>query len=188
MVTYVQTADASDIAPSWPSTSLFDNDMIEGATGNGNFSISVPASTTRAGAFITVANKPNNNAFEDGGTQTVELDVMMGDADVTGKCRCVRVDSGGTILGVKGSFTSTQVMDVSRTFSPVSPTWTGVESCSDRFAIEFEFIESAGMNATLQFNIRVTTAEVISDISEEVGACVAAAVQFPLIVNQSVII
>ena len=129
MTTYVQTADASDIAPSWPLTSIFDVDMVEGATGAGDFTNSIPATSTRSASFITVANKPNSDAFEDGGTQTVELNVNMGDADFRGKCRMVRVSSTGTILGAKGAFTGVQTLVAGTfTFSPLSPTWTGTET------------------------------------------------------------
>lgn len=185
MVTYVQTADDSDLTPSWGNTSIFDKDMVEGASGGGNFTVSVPASTTRSAAWITQANEPNNDTWENGGTQTVEIDLNMGDADVTGRCRIVRLDSSGTVLQ-SGVFTGTQVMDVSRTFSPVAPTWTGgEEACDNRLAIEFEFVESAGMNASLKFNIRVTTAEIITSITKDTSGCaaVASALQ-PLIVNQ----
>lgn len=187
MVTYVQTADNSDITPTWPNTSLWDKDMVEGATGNGNFSISVPGSSSRSGSWITIANKPNNDDWSpDSTSQTVEIDLMMGDADVDGKCRIVRLSSTGTIIEF-GVFTAPQVMDISRTFSPVSPVWT-VGACSDRIAIEFDFINNASMSATIQFNIRTTTAEIIIDIPEEVGACAAVAAFHPLILNPSVMI
>jgi len=174
MTTYVETADASDLAPSWANTSVFDNDMIEGASGGGNFSAVIPAGATRSASFITVAGVPNNDDWTpDSTTQTVEIDLMMGDADITGDCRIVRLSSTGTILQ-SGSFVGTQVMDVSRTFSPVSPVWTS-GACGDRIAIEFVFVETGGsMSGTMQFNIRVTTAEVIADIPEDVAACVAA--------------
>jgi len=172
MATWIETADDSDLTPSWPSASVFDKDMIEGASGAGNFTFSIPASATRSAAFITIAGVPNNNAFEDGGTFTVEIDMNCGDADVDARCRCVRLDASGNILGVKGAFTGFQTMAADRTFSPVAPTWTGVESCSDRFAIEWEFVENAGMTANVKINIRVTTSEIITDISTDVGACV----------------
>ena len=173
MVTWICTADDSDLSPSWPNTTTFDKDMVEGASGNGNFTISVGAGLTLSASWITLSGVPNNNAFESGGTFTVEIDMNCGDADITGKCRCVRLDSSGNILGVRGAFTSTQVMDADRTFSPVAPTWSGVQSCSDRFAIEFEFVESSGMAGTVKINIRVTTAEIITNISKNVGACSA---------------
>lgn len=179
MATYVETADDSDLAPSWPNTSIFDKDMIEGASGNGNFTVSVPASTTRSASWITVAGKPNNDDWSpDSTSQTVEINLNMGDVDVTGRCRIVRLSSTGTILQ-SGAFTGTQVMDVSRTFSPVSPVWTS-GACDDRLAIEFEFVESAGMNASLKFNIRTTTAEIIIDIAEDVAACAAGAKFIPM--------
>lgn len=185
MTTYVETADVSDLAPSWANTSLWDNDMVEGASGGGNFSVSVPGSSTRSGSFITVAAKPNNDDWSpDSTSQTVETDLMMGSVDVTGRCRIVRLSPTGTILQ-SGAFTGTQVMDISRTFSPVSPVWTA-GACGDRIAIEFELVNSNGMNKTIQFNIRVTTAECIIDIPEDVAACVgAAAAVFPTIINSS---
>lgn len=188
MPTYVQTADNSDLTPTWANTSVFDKDMSTGASGNGNFTFTVPASSTRSSAFITLSGIPDSDGWENGGTQTVEIDVNMGDADVTCRCRIVRLNSTGTILQ-SGSFTSTQVMSASRTFSPVAPTWTGgEEACGNRLAIEFEWVESVGMNATMKLNIRTTTAEVITDITENAGSCAVGIATQPLIVNQPCIV
>lgn len=179
MVTYVETADNSDITPTWPSTSLFDKDMVEGATGSDNFSVSIPASSIRSASFITIANKPNSDAFEDGGTQTVELDVNMGDTDFRGRCRMVRLDSSGNILGVKGAFTSVQTLTPGTfTFLPVSPTWTGTKSCTDRLAVEWEFENLDVHSHTLQLLTRRASAEIITDITEDAGSCAGAATKF----------
>jgi len=183
MPTYVQTADASDLAPSWANTSVFDTDMVTGATGGGNINVTIDASATRSASFITVSGKPNTDAAEDGGTQTVEIDLSMGDPDFTMKCRIVRLDSSGNIEE-SGSFTGTQVMDASRTFSPVSPTWGSAgdaEACSDRYAIEFEIVNADTMSHALKLNIRVTTAEVITDITEDGGTCSAPTGFIPII-------
>ena len=188
MTTYVATADNSNITPSWANTSVFDKDMIEGATGGGNFTVTIPASSTRSASWITVVGKPNNDDWSpDGTTQTVEIDLNMGDSDVTGDCRIVRLQNDGTIVE-SGNFVGTQVMSAgTKTFSPVSPTWTS-GACDDRIAIEFVFVESAGMNANLKFDIRITTAEIIADIPEDVGACVAVGFITPQINNSSAMI
>jgi len=184
MATYIYTLDVSDLAPSWPQTTLFDYDMFTGASGAGSTNDSIPGSVLRSASFITLAGVPNNNDFENGGTITIRLDVSMGDPDFRGRCRCVRLDSSGNILGVKGAFTGLQVIDQDRTFTPVSPTWTGVESCSDRFAIEWEFENLDSMAHALKLNVRVTTADIVTDISEDVGACVGGVPEFiPLAQN-----
>lgn len=174
MTVYVETADNSNITPTWPNTSVFDKDMVEGATGGGNFTVTIPSSATRSASWITIANKPNTDAAEDGGTQTVEVDLNMGDVDITGRCRIVRVDTNGNIEE-SGAFTGTQVMTAgTKTFSPVSPTWGtagDAEACSDRFAIEFEFVNAEAMNNSMKFDIRITDAEIITDITEDGGTC-----------------
>lgn len=183
MPTYVQTADNSNRTPSWSNTSVFDKDMFTGAGTPSNFTVTIPASSTRSASFITVTGVPNSDAWEDGGTQTVELDVNMGDADFTGKCRIVRLDTDGNIEE-SGSFTGTQAITTGAnlTFSPVSPTWEtagDANACGDRIAIEWEFVNSDTHNHSLKLDIRVTTAEVITDITENGGTCMVTAVDHP---------
>ena len=171
MATYIYTGDDSDLAPSWANTTLFDYDMFTGATGGGSSNDSIPGSSTRSASFITLVDVPNSDAWESGGTQTIRLDVSMGDADFTGKCRVVRLSSTGTILQ-SGAFTGTQVINADRTFTPVAPTWTGgEEACGNRYAIEWEFVNADSMAHALKLNIRVTTADIVTDITEDGGTC-----------------
>lgn len=180
MVTYVERDSNSDLTPAWPNTSLFDKEMIEGAIAVSSFTPNFPVNSTRSGAFISIANKPNNDAMEDGGTQTVEFQVVSGGSmNVSGKCRIVRLDAAGNIEE-SGAFTSTQTLtNGSKTFSPVSPTWGSAgdaELCTDRLAIEFEFVNSDTM---MSYNIEIGTNtiahEVILDITEDGGTCGVAA-------------
>ena len=174
MPTYVLTADDSDITPSWPNTSVFDKDMVEGAGGGGNLQASIPASSIRSASFITVANKPNSDAFEDGGTQTAELRVGgNGNMNLRARCRIVMLTLTGFILQ-SVSFTDFQTCtaNTSFSFSPVAPTWFTAENCTNRLAIEWEFENIDTMQAkTLDVDLGTANSEVITDISEDSGSC-----------------
>ncbi len=170
MPTYESSNVASDLAPSWPNASLFDNRMST-TESTATQAFSVPAGTTRSASFITGAGVPNSDAWENGGTQTVGVDISSGDMDVTARCRIVRLDSSGNIQE-SGAFTATQTMQADRTYSPVSPTWT-TQTCSDRIAIEWEFVETGGHSAGgVTWNVGVGTLDtIVTDITENNGTC-----------------
>lgn len=173
MVTYIESDSNSDLSPSWANTTYFDLEMFDdgGETG-GIFTGSIPASSLRSASFITVAGNPNNDNWEDGGTQTAELNISKGSMNLRGRCRIVRLSSTGTILQ-SGSFTGFQTLDTGAqlTFSPVAPTFTA-GACGDRIAIEFEFENTDSMMAQdLDINLGNTTTEVITDISKNSGGC-----------------
>ena len=179
MPTYIQKDTASDISPSWPNATQFDVDMSAGTGGTGGNNISLNASEIKSASFITVANKPNSDAFEDGGTQTVEVSPSSAAMTIRIRCRMARLSSTGVILGVKGAFTGFQIVTAGdMTFSPVSPTWTGTELCSDRLAVEWEFENTdTMMSASVILESGDVTEEVITDITENGGTCPAPIIQ-----------
>ena len=175
MVTYtaIQDDTTSDLAPSWPNTTLFDNDMSVAANGTAGQVISLAVSEIRSASFISIAGEPNNDSWEDGGTWTVEITITTANMNIRGKCRCVKLDSSGNILGVKGAFTAFQTCQgSSKTFSPVAPTWTGTEACSNRMAIEWEWENiDTMMSQSATIATGTTTEEVITDITQDTGSC-----------------
>lgn len=178
MVTYVQRDSNSDLTPSWSNTSVFDKEMIEGTGGGSSFTFVMDSLATRSAAFISIANKPNNDAMQDGGTQTVELEAIAGGMNITARCRIVRLDAAGNIEE-SGAFTGTQTLQADRTFSPVSPTWGSAgdaELCTDRLAIEWEFVSlDTMMGITAEIGTGAVENEVILDITEDGGTCGGAA-------------
>jgi len=175
MVTWIERDSNSDLSPTWNSTTIFDKDMIAGTGGGSSFSVTVPSLTQRSGGFITISGIPNNDAMPDGGTQTVELEIVSGGGmNLTARCRIVRLDSAGNVEE-SGAFTGTQTTQSSRVFSPVSPTWGSggdAEACSDRVAIEFEFDNvDTMMNITVEIGTGATENEVITDIPLDGGTC-----------------
>jgi len=174
MVTYVQKDINSDISPSWPNTTEFDLEMSAGLGIDSSIQFTIAASTVISASFITLANKPNNGAFQDGGTQTVEIEVQTAAMNIRMRCRMVKLDSSGTIIGVKGAFTGFQTLQADRTFSPVSPTWTGTEACTHRLAVELE-LENVDtmMSSTAAIGLGTAINEVITDITENSGGCSA---------------
>jgi len=174
MVNYIQKVTNSDLSPSWTFTTEFDLEMSEGTGTDTQVSVSIPSSTFRSASFITIADKPNNDAMEDGGTQNVEIEVVTASMNIVARCRIVRLDSAGNIEE-SGAFTGTQTLQADRLFQPVSPTWGSAgdaEACGDRLAIEFEFENvDTMMTATAEIGLGTAINEVITDISEDGGTC-----------------
>lgn len=179
MPTYIEKTTDSDLTPSWPQTTSFDKEISVG-TGTDTFvSVTMMAGQFRSGAFITPAGVPNNDAFEDTGAQTVEIEIDTQTANIQARCRVVMLGSTGTILE-SGGFTGFQTLGAaSRSFSPVSPAWSATESCANRLAIEFEFENTAGHGSeSADIGLGTASNEIITDISENSGSCGGAAAKF----------
>lgn len=148
-----------------------------------NFTVNPPNGGGQATRFfVTEPDVPNNDNWEDSGVWTVEIEIDSGDVEFTGDVRVGRCADDGTILQV-GSFIGTQAMDVSRTFSPVAPVWTGgEEACGNRQFIEMLFTNNASHGShSIQVGVGTTSNEVIDDLSVDVAACVVAGGATPLI-------
>jgi len=172
MPTYIVKDSSSDLSPSWPNTTQFDALMSTGTGGTGGNAISLTSLQIKSASYITPANIPNSDTFEDSGIQTIEAVVPAGSMNIRARCRMVRLDASGNILGVKGAFTGFQTLQANRIFSPVSPVWTGTELCTDRLCVEWEFESLDAMmtvNATLATG--TITEEIITDITENNGSC-----------------
>jgi len=166
--TYIEKIDASDLTLSGGTAT---RDLTTGTGTDTSFNTApVNGGGTETHFFLTIAGVPNSDAWEDGGTQTFEVEIITGDPDITGDTRVGRCDSSGTILQV-GSFVGTQVMDVSRTFSPVAPTWTnGEEDCGNRYFIELLVTNNATHgNHSCDIGLGTTANEVVSTITETGG-------------------
>lgn len=186
MPTYVEKITASDLSPSWPNTTLFDLEMSVGTGADTSTPLSGMSGAVESASFISLAGVPNNDSWEDGGTQTVEIEVDTQTADIDIRVRIVRLSSTGTILQT-GSFTAPQDLNAAtRTFSPVAPTWSG-ESCDDRIAVELEISYNPPHgSATSDIGLGTVANEVITDITEDSAGCTAVSGFFtPLTINAS---
>lgn len=169
MPTYIQKTTAASVSP----FTLFNKEISAGTGSDTTLVVNLSSSQTASGGFLTVVDKPNSDAWEDGGTWTVELEVDVGNHQVTARCRCVRVDVAGNIEE-SGAYTSTQTLDATRSFSPVAPTWEtsgDTNVCSDQIAIEVEFINGQAMTNSVTLGLGTAANEVITDITEDSGTC-----------------
>lgn len=175
MPTYVEKDITSDLSPAWANTLLFaDIEMSAGVATDEEREGSIPSLATRSWGIILISGLPNNDAWEDSGVQTVEIEVNAGTMDITARCRIVKLSSTGVIIE-SGAFTATQTMQASRVFSPVAPAWAGAEACGNRLAIEFEFVNTnTMMAATLNLGLGTLANEVITTITENSAGCVVA--------------
>ena len=168
---------SSDLSPAWANTLFFNVELPATGTASGNRATNFAAGQVKSAAYITPAGVPNNDAWEDGGTEIAELDITTGNMDLRARCRVVKLSSTGVIIE-SGNFTGFQTLNVStRSFSPVSPTWAGSEDCDNRYAIEWEFesTNTMGMVLSLTITLNTTDSEVFTTISENSAGCVVAA-------------
>lgn len=183
MPTYVAKDINSDLNPALTNTLLYAaRELSAGAGIDGSMSNAVPNSSLRSFALFIINGLPNNDAWEDGGTQTVELEVDSGNMNLRARCRINKHSSTGTLIE-NGVFTSFQTLNASRIFSPVAPTWAGAEACDNRLAIEFEVENIDTMMAlTLTIGLGTLANEVITTITENFAGC-AVAVNEPELVG-----
>ncbi len=178
MTEYWMLEDASDLSPSWPNTTAFDNAFSLVFTGGpSEVTISLTASQTKSASFITPAANPNSDDWEDGGTWTMKVSASTS-MNMRARMRAVRLTSTGTI-DQSGTFTSYQTFTSSGSFtwSPVAPTWSTTEACSHRLAFEFEFDNLDTMmtqEVTLQIEVALDLdIMAITDIDVNGGTCPA---------------
>lgn len=173
MPTYIQKSTTSDLSLGGDGTN-----EISSGTGTDTLLNIDPANAggTITWYFVTPADVPNSDQWEDSGGHTVEIEIDTGDGDITCQVRIGRCDSSGTILEVAASFTATQAMDASRTFSPTAPAWNdGEEACGNRYFIEMLFTNNAGHgNHSIDIGLGTAANEVITDILEDAGGCAVA--------------
>lgn len=173
MPTYIQKIEISDLSLGGAAT----RDLTAGTGIDTSFGVSPSnGGGTITHFFVTIAGVPNSDSWENGGTQTVEVEIDSGDSDIDCNVRIGRCNSTGTILQT-GSFVGTQAMDVSRTFSPVAPTWTGgEEACGNRYFAELLFTNNAAHGShSLLVAVGTAANEVVTDITENGGTCTAPA-------------
>ncbi len=129
--------------------------------------------------FITNAGIPNNDAWEDSGVWTVEVEIDNGNASFTCDVRVGRCADDGTILQV-GAFIGTQAMDVTRSFSPVAPVWTnGEEACGNRQFVELLITNNNAHGAnTIDIGLGTVANEIVDDLSVDTAGCAAAVKPF----------
>ena len=169
MPTYIQKTTASDLSLAGATAT---REMSSGTGADTSFN-SAPANAggQETHFFVTVPNKPNNDDWEDGGTQTVEIEIDTGDAEMTADVRVGRVNAAGTIIQV-GSFVGTQALDIARTFSPVAPTWEAEEDCGNRLFVEVLITNNAAHGShAVDIGLGTALNEVVTDVTEEASAC-----------------
>jgi hypothetical protein len=127
MPTYIETITASDL-----SLSGGDATRVLSASSGTDTSFSVaPANGggTETHFWVTASGVPNSDQWEADGSQVVEIEVDEGNTEINCQVRVGRCGASASILQT-GSFTSTQVMSVSRVFTAFAPSWTGGEEAS----------------------------------------------------------
>lgn len=167
MPTYIEKTTVSDLAPNWSANpTTFDRLISAGLGPDINIDISLAGDETQDGSWITPDNIPNSVSWEDGGTQTVEIEMDVSNMQITARCRIVRLSPTGTILQ-GGVFTNSQNLQTDRIFSPVSPTWTdSEEDRSNRLAIHFEFFNTKSSSNSCSIGVATVANEIITDILE----------------------
>src|SRR3990167_1657635 len=70
---------------------------------------SVVAAGTNTTCWLTANSIPNNAAWADSRTQTVKLDISVGDMNMRARCKVGRTDGTNTILQ-EGAFTAYQTL------------------------------------------------------------------------------
>ena len=166
MPTYIQKTTNSDLSP----FAEFNREISTGTGTDTGLVVSLSSSELVTGGFITPAGVPNSDDWEDGGTWTVEVEIDSGSHQVTARARVVRLDDVGTVIQV-GSYTSFQILDDNRIYSPVAPTWEAEEDCDNRLAVEIEFSENQGMANSVTLGLGTALNEVVTDITEDAGGC-----------------
>lgn len=112
---------------------------------------------------------PNNNSWEDAGTQSLKHNVDVADADIDVECRVVKLDSAGTVIET-GAFTTAVDCSVSRTLSPVAPTWAGAEDCGNLIAMELRYTNNATEEGhAVLLAVGAAADAVVTDITENSG-------------------
>jgi hypothetical protein len=153
-------SDVSDVSPF-----VDGNRTIKDVGTADSIIISLTSTETQSWGFITASGAPNNAWWEQGGTWTLEYRNITGNHQIDGRCRCIRLTSGGTILE-SGTWTSTQSLNADRTFTPINPNWDRTdEDATNRLAIEFEFINTDTMNQSCEFGTNTTDDEVITNVT-----------------------
>ncbi len=176
MPTYIQKTTASDLSPFADGN----REMSDGTGSDTSFTVNAAnGGGQETHGFITPADVPNNDDWETGAINPVEIEIDSGDSDVTCQCRAVRLDAAGNVEE-SGAFTSTQAMDASRTFNCAEPGggWgSGGDAiaCGDRIAIECLFTNNAAHGGhSIDVGLGTTSNEVVTVILEDVAACVVA--------------
>jgi hypothetical protein len=175
MPTYIEKITASDLSLSGGDATRV---LSTGSGTDTSFSVA-PANGggTETHFWVTASGVPNSDQWEADGSQVVEIEVDEGNTEINCQVRVGRCGASASILQT-GSFTSTQVMSVSRVFNAVAPSWSsGEEACGNRYFVECLFTNNAS-HGTHSVGIGVGTGanEVVSDIIEDAGACAGAQV------------
>lgn len=153
-------SDTSDLTPF-----VDENREIKQAITTATLTVSLSSNETQYWGFITESGVPNNVRWEQGGTWTIEYRNITGNHQIQGRCRCVRVDNGGTILE-SGTWTAYQNLDANKTFTPTNPNWNrDDEDATNRLAVEFEFDNTQSMVNSCQFGTNTIDDEVITNIT-----------------------
>jgi hypothetical protein len=170
--TYIQKSTTSDLSLGGDGTN-----EISSGTGTDTLLNIDPANEggTVTWYFVTPADVPNSDQWEDSGSQTVELEIDVGDASLDCQVRVGRCNSSGSILQT-GSFTATQTLGSTVSFSPTAPAWTnGEELCGNRYFVEMLFTNNgAHGNHSIDMGLGTAANEVITDIVEDAGGCAVA--------------
>lgn len=167
---YLFKTTVSDISPFTDG-----NQKMEKQSGTtGQVNISIGAMLTEAWGWIVEMGLPNSDAWEDSGSQTVELVLSTTNSNIRARCKVVRISPVGTGLD-EGAFTGFQDCSVNRTFTPTAPAFDNAkEDCANRYAIEWEFENTNAHGGAQAIDVDCGAADdssVTTDITEDSGSC-----------------
>lgn len=166
VTTYVQKDIASDI----DLGGVFNLEISEGIGVDGSVVVTTrPVGGAVLGHFISVAGVPNSDDWENGGTWTVEIEVDVGNMDMTLAIAVARFTLGPPAsIPQTGVFTAFQNLQMSRTFNPVAPVWSlDPDDCEFRLGLTLAFA-SVLLLQSVTIGLGTIANEVTADITEDI--------------------
>jgi len=133
---------------------------VDDDPGTSNYEfLNIPASSTRAGVFVTNASIPNNEQFNDA-NHTMRVQISSFQMDVTLAVVVHRVTVAGGVATVleSSSVSAPQTTTAGTLAFAITDGPTGAGSCSDRIAVELIFENSIVMGANRDVEIQYGTA------------------------------
>ena len=123
--------------------------------------------------FVTPQGTPSSDAWESGGSMTMEVNITAVTGNLRARCRVRRIDSNGSVLqnGVFNAFQNLTAPGMFN-FTMTVPTWTTAEeACGNRILVTLSFDNTAGGGGTATMELGTANAEVNSPITENSANC-----------------
>jgi len=154
-------SDISDVSPF-----VYSNRSIKDASTSDTINVTIDGFSAQSLGFISEPGFPGNSSWEDGGTWSVTLRVVIGNTFVRARCSAIRIDSSGNILQV-GTPTSLQVLTSgNKDYTISNPSWNdGEEDSGNRIAILINIENTSPISKSVTLGTNTTTEKVETNIS-----------------------